>query len=179
MSEFKDPLSIIRLTIIFFFFSSRRRHTRCGRDWSSDVCSSDLESWDRGRDQEQYDGDPEVPPIRSDKSQESPIHRDRGSLLRGVAALAPHEHVDAPAAAHPDHSLLPATEGGGSRMVRANEVSHDHLHVSRRRQGRSHTVPKYSIPLYPTRRAVVSFGLSAKSSGTRSASVRAVLETCL
>src|SRR5690554_1281223 len=25
-----------------FFFSSRRRHTSCGRDWSSDVCSSDL-----------------------------------------------------------------------------------------------------------------------------------------
>src|SRR5256884_1756921 len=30
----------------FFFFSSRRRHTRCSRDWSSDVCSSDL-SWTR------------------------------------------------------------------------------------------------------------------------------------
>src|SRR5207245_7196359 len=28
--------------IFFFFFSSRRRHTRCYRDWSSDVCSSDL-----------------------------------------------------------------------------------------------------------------------------------------
>src|SRR5947199_161877 len=27
---------------IFFFFSSRRRHTRCLSDWSSDVCSSDL-----------------------------------------------------------------------------------------------------------------------------------------
>src|SRR3989442_4545773 len=27
---------------LIFFFSSRRRHTRCGRDWSSDVCSSDL-----------------------------------------------------------------------------------------------------------------------------------------
>src|SRR2546422_5980260 len=27
---------------IIFFFSSRRRHTRCSRDWSSDVCSSDL-----------------------------------------------------------------------------------------------------------------------------------------
>src|SRR2546429_9848691 len=26
----------------YFFFSSRRRHTRCSRDWSSDVCSSDL-----------------------------------------------------------------------------------------------------------------------------------------
>src|SRR5207253_8095557 len=27
---------------LFFFFSSRRRHTRWPRDWSSDVCSSDL-----------------------------------------------------------------------------------------------------------------------------------------
>src|SRR5207249_8802895 len=27
---------------LFFFFSSRRRHTRSKRDWSSDVCSSDL-----------------------------------------------------------------------------------------------------------------------------------------
>src|SRR5205809_6546192 len=30
------------MSIFFFFFSSRRRHTRCSRDWSSDVCSSDL-----------------------------------------------------------------------------------------------------------------------------------------
>src|SRR6266550_8686122 len=29
--------------MISFFFSSRRRHTRCSRDWSSDVCSSDLQ----------------------------------------------------------------------------------------------------------------------------------------
>src|SRR5436305_2456993 len=28
--------------MLYFFFSGRRRHTRCGRDWSSDVCSSDL-----------------------------------------------------------------------------------------------------------------------------------------
>src|SRR6266498_4933710 len=39
-----------------FFFSSRRRHTRCGRDWSSDVCSSDLippgESTDYSSEQE-------------------------------------------------------------------------------------------------------------------------------
>src|SRR5690625_6976741 len=27
---------------MYFFFSSRRRHTRWPRDWSSDVCSSDL-----------------------------------------------------------------------------------------------------------------------------------------
>src|SRR3989442_6472438 len=30
------------IRLVLFFFSSRRRHTRCGRDWSSDVCSSDL-----------------------------------------------------------------------------------------------------------------------------------------
>src|SRR3989442_4892775 len=30
------------ITTLQFVFSGRRRHTRCGRDWSSDVCSSDL-----------------------------------------------------------------------------------------------------------------------------------------
>src|SRR5687768_6322092 len=29
--------------LLSVFFSSKRRHTRCSRDWSSDVCSSDLE----------------------------------------------------------------------------------------------------------------------------------------
>src|SRR5690242_21672036 len=29
----------------YFFFSSRRRHTRLTCDWSSDVCSSDLRPW--------------------------------------------------------------------------------------------------------------------------------------
>src|SRR3712207_3496064 len=31
------------MMIFYFFFSSRRRHTRYWRDWSSDVCSSDLD----------------------------------------------------------------------------------------------------------------------------------------
>src|SRR5690606_39494798 len=34
------------LLINLFFFSSRRRHTRFSRDWSSDVCSSDLHGQD-------------------------------------------------------------------------------------------------------------------------------------
>src|SRR5690625_3432922 len=33
----------------FFFFSSRRRHTRWPRDWSSDVCSSDLKKLGKSR----------------------------------------------------------------------------------------------------------------------------------
>src|SRR5690606_40937864 len=32
--------------VVVFFFSSRRRHTRFSRDWSSDVCSSDLSCGD-------------------------------------------------------------------------------------------------------------------------------------
>src|SRR5690606_40276644 len=34
-----DPAALF---CCLFFFSSRRRHTRFSRDWSSDVCSSDL-----------------------------------------------------------------------------------------------------------------------------------------
>src|SRR5436305_3952453 len=40
--------STVWICRFFFFFSSRRRHTRCGRDWSSDVCSSDLVHDDEG-----------------------------------------------------------------------------------------------------------------------------------
>src|SRR5690606_40295877 len=43
----------------FFFFSSRRRHTRFSRDWSSDVCSSDLDSASHDG-QEAYIHDPRV-----------------------------------------------------------------------------------------------------------------------
>src|SRR5699024_12024357 len=35
------------LVVSLFFFSSRRRHTRSKRDWSSDVCSSDLGKFSR------------------------------------------------------------------------------------------------------------------------------------
>src|SRR6266513_3698922 len=41
MIVFLSCSHIICITV-FFFFSSRRRHTRSKRDWSSDVCSSDL-----------------------------------------------------------------------------------------------------------------------------------------
>src|SRR5256885_1621065 len=37
---------------LYFFFSSRRRHTRLQGDWSSDVCSSDLSLVELGRDSE-------------------------------------------------------------------------------------------------------------------------------
>src|SRR5215471_6322937 len=37
------PNGSCKTTLFNFFFSSRRRHTRSLRDWSSDVCSSDLQ----------------------------------------------------------------------------------------------------------------------------------------
>src|SRR5207302_5728132 len=45
-----DPSVIPVLTSSYFFFSSRRRHTRFSRDWSSDVCSSDLSELILGQD---------------------------------------------------------------------------------------------------------------------------------
>src|SRR2546429_6741209 len=38
----ESPLSATVIVPELFFLSSRRRHTMCSRDWSSDVCSSDL-----------------------------------------------------------------------------------------------------------------------------------------
>src|SRR5699024_11229379 len=48
-------LTLYEFLFFFFFFSSRRRHTRSKRDWSSDVCSSDLAetSQQHGRSQHQ------------------------------------------------------------------------------------------------------------------------------
>src|SRR5215469_2252062 len=43
---FQDPILTPWASVFdYFFFSSRRPHTRSLRDWSSDVCSSDLQQW--------------------------------------------------------------------------------------------------------------------------------------
>src|SRR5690606_39299295 len=42
MTSCTVSFSAVVCYLFFFFFSSRRRHTRFSRDWSSDVCSSDL-----------------------------------------------------------------------------------------------------------------------------------------
>src|SRR6266702_5650911 len=58
----------------FFFFSSRRRHTRWPRDWSSDVCSSDLDALAVRRDL--VHGEPAV--IQADRAH--PVVRVRGEI---------------------------------------------------------------------------------------------------
>src|SRR5205809_4366548 len=64
-----------------FFFSSRRRHTRCSRDWSSDVCSSDLRSG--GRAYNEPDPSPREPGMTSSMivgGARTPIGRFAGGL---------------------------------------------------------------------------------------------------
>src|SRR5690625_8028027 len=68
----------VLLLFFFFFFSSRRRHTRWPRDWSSDVCSSDL---DRRRAEDLRRR------VRDDGRRAG--HVDDGSRLRGVYAHLP------------------------------------------------------------------------------------------
>src|SRR5688500_19072467 len=57
-----------------FFFSSRRRHTRLQGDWSSDVCSSDLDDRERGAGTRTSPTSAEAqacrPPRRSRRSEE-------------------------------------------------------------------------------------------------------------
>src|SRR2546421_9202153 len=50
MCSFAGRFEIQAVSTRFFFFSSTRRHTRSDRDWSSDVCSSDLglQAWADG-----------------------------------------------------------------------------------------------------------------------------------
>src|SRR5690625_1394679 len=55
------------MSSLCFFFSSRRRHTRWPRDWSSDVCSSDLSSLETAQLLQQFVwGTGFAPPIFQD-----------------------------------------------------------------------------------------------------------------
>src|SRR5262245_65482618 len=62
----------------FFFFSSRRRHTRCLSDWSSDVCSSDLKHHTGGASDRNADGRGDQPAVTTDA-----IADDRPAVLVG------------------------------------------------------------------------------------------------
>src|SRR5256884_4684161 len=100
-----------------FFFSSRRRHTRCSRDWSSDVCSSDL--WPRAILLQQ--DRPRPPPRRPDR-----VLAPVDVVLRKAAldAAAPAQRRR-PQRRHPAALL----RGGdrGRRLRGRDEVSTDPL----------------------------------------------------
>src|SRR5256884_3117689 len=67
--------------LLIFFFSSRRRHTRCSRDWSSDVCSSDL------ADLQRRIPDAEVRPVRQFTEGEAKIYNRISGLLTATVGI--------------------------------------------------------------------------------------------
>src|SRR2546430_12424597 len=66
----------------FFFFSSRRRHTRFDCDWSSDVCSSDLVAMPAER--AYVPAMPPAAPLTAEELLALPIPDKRVELVRGV-----------------------------------------------------------------------------------------------
>src|SRR5207249_9326070 len=69
------------MEIVDFFFSSRRRHTRSKRDWSSDVCSSDLDAELRhgeqpGGDLAQASSGRDETAAREDRSEERRVGKE-------------------------------------------------------------------------------------------------------
>src|SRR5690349_23839988 len=68
----------------FFFFSSRRRHTRSLRDWSSDVCSSDLAEDDLQEGRAGDQGAEAVGEVRRHRDQRDPhsVADHRGTARR-------------------------------------------------------------------------------------------------
>src|SRR5947199_5266082 len=63
-----------------FFFSSRRRHTRCLSDWSSDVCSSDLGSG--------LQVDCSLEPVELDEDRQLTVYRTVQESLTNVGKYA-------------------------------------------------------------------------------------------
>src|SRR5699024_11322892 len=87
--------------MLLFFFSSRRRHTRSKRDWSSDVCSSDLVSAETVR---------VSAGVRYGDL--APVLEQHGRALANLASL-PHISVAG--------AVATGTHGSGDRVPRSEE----------------------------------------------------------
>src|SRR6266542_3971466 len=106
----------------FFFFSSRRRHTRCYRDWSSDVCSSDLTRLARltgpdDRDRQRIfgaDGSADEQKRRevSDLPQERRVLRVKDRDKPGTGTLSPAQFDSHPSAGRVELAGKPLLEDG-------------------------------------------------------------------
>src|SRR5438874_5556894 len=102
----------LHLVFYFFFFSSRRRHTRSLRDWSSDVCSSDLCGRRPGAcpaDRvDRRHGEERPPPL--------PGVPDGGTAGEGIAASKPVDRVQHAVRSGP----LQSRAGSGREIGRAS-----------------------------------------------------------
>src|SRR2546422_1028243 len=100
------------LLFFVFFFSSRRRHTRCSRDWSSDVCSSDLLDREGNLEYARHADDGRHADVAFVRPRKGFLHHEVGDLaieLRGDDR-EPHVRVtwSGPASANPSRGPVPA-----------------------------------------------------------------------
>src|SRR6266699_6327326 len=92
---------------VFFFFSSRRLHTSCGRDWSSDVCSADLH---RAVAAPRQDGD------HAGRGRPAHSRRTEGPVRRPTHRRQ-RRHPPAAAAPPADRSFLGAKMGISTKEI--------------------------------------------------------------
>src|SRR5690606_26326263 len=122
------------LPCLLFFFSSRRRHTRFSRDWSSDVCSSDL--------LHVLGDDPHhlvLDPVEELGREGLPvIHEDEPEAILGRVLAAPRPGAPSAQIKHPDASLegYPLT-GRRPRAIQLRSRSKSLLWPSRATMGTS------------------------------------------
>src|SRR5439155_18366213 len=120
---------LLASVLVDFFFSSRRRHTRWPRDWSSDVCSSDLigalarrrrgrrpAAYRRQQRAEQHYASHTHGPLLSSASADLRGHKCP-SLRAGSSAPAPLLPPAPPATRLPASTLYPKEETWRSRLA--------------------------------------------------------------
>src|SRR5216684_7363804 len=103
---------VLECLALFFFFSSRRRHTRCSRDWSSDVCSSDL------ADTLARHGGDEFVVVISEVNAEADCQIVADKILRALAAEFRVDGRTLTLGASIGISLYPADAGDGDALLR-------------------------------------------------------------
>src|SRR6266542_651748 len=128
-----------RVACSFFFFSSRRRHTSCYRDWSSDVCSSDLllPGWE--------EDDVLRLAATVEKSSEHPLAQAivEGALARGLALseVAAFEAV-------PGHGVIATVESrqvliGNLKLMQHEGIALERLEAEARKLADDGKTPMY------------------------------------
>src|SRR5690625_7662008 len=105
--------------VVSFCFSRRRRHTRWPRDWSSDVCSSDLDHEPRRTDAPSSAEEPTgVPgrqrPVSAPAEQSSPSAPEEPAVAASVTDPAPGPEESRPAQAKRPLRRRPEPEESGS-----------------------------------------------------------------
>src|SRR3712207_719113 len=163
---------------LFFFFSSRRRHTRYWRDWSSDVCSSDLHVHQQALGQAvlAHDGGGQLTAlvrelqvtVALDAEQTVALHAGHRLAHRGTALV---QALGDPGAQRDDPLLLEFEDRPEVHLGRVDEVVHSTPPCRRRFYGQAPGATGGRVPAERCR------GCSGDARPAGTSSVRAVSDS--